>query len=302
MATLVVSVGLDCMVPETQDRLIAPKISQFISPEIPDLSDKQRHLVDAFVMNIDLSMVLENRFRQAVFNLARKAEDALDEYCQARDFALRHVAGDHRSTRDYFQAVRHFENCLTHLRQAVDCACVISKGNQFETDDGSVLQRAAALRNKVHHMRDVFEKSIAKDETSFMLFITRQDGSKHEQAENLAATSNIPMWLTNTGLESGNSTLSYQELAQELCEVVADAETCVLMEPPKAKPRSAGNWRKRSGIFDRKIFFSGSSTPAAPRSCANASAIAPPTSVGPIITLSNNAGIAAPTSPASGIS
>jgi hypothetical protein len=83
MAKIVLKFGLDTMVPSAKDKLIAPRISALSAPQVPDLSSERKNLLGAFVLNFDLSMTISNKHRQLLFNIIRKAEDALDEYCRA---------------------------------------------------------------------------------------------------------------------------------------------------------------------------------------------------------------------------
>ncbi len=233
MATLVITAGMDSIVPETKDKLIAPKISQFCNPAIPELAERTTSLVDAFVLNFDLSLVLPNKLRQAVFSLARKSDDALNEYIEARNDAYAFVRSDRRSVTLYFSALRHFEQCLTLLRQAIDCANVLSGTKQFQTGDRSVLERIATLRNKAHHFAETIKKSGVKDTLSFELFMKRSDAAMLGELHSLSATSNVPFWLTNEGIECSDAHLLYSELSQEVSSTVCDVEICVLMKPSK---------------------------------------------------------------------
>jgi hypothetical protein len=82
MAKLVIRFGLDTMVPGTKDKLIAPRISTLVAPNIPHISGERKQFVAAFVLNFSLSLAMTNGHRQLLFNIVRKAEDAADEYCR----------------------------------------------------------------------------------------------------------------------------------------------------------------------------------------------------------------------------
>ena len=45
MARLTIGYGLDTMVPGAKDKLIAPKISTLVAPQIPDISGERKQFV-----------------------------------------------------------------------------------------------------------------------------------------------------------------------------------------------------------------------------------------------------------------
>jgi len=118
------------MVPETKDRLIAPKISELSAPNPPDISGSRKYAINGFIKNPRLSMVLSNRRRQACFNFIRNAEAAFDEYCDARIALLNYLQTKDRTLVPYFSSLRHFEHCLGHLHHAALSIDVL--GNKIE--------------------------------------------------------------------------------------------------------------------------------------------------------------------------
>jgi hypothetical protein len=71
-------------------------------------------LVATFILG-DLQWVISNRHRQLIFNIVRKAEDALEEYCLAAESLKNHVNPPMwRNLDHYFDALRRFEHCLAH--------------------------------------------------------------------------------------------------------------------------------------------------------------------------------------------
>ncbi len=239
MAILGLHCGLDTMVDDAKDKFIAPKISRLAAPTAPDISADRKHLLSAFIMNFDLSLVLSNKHRQLIFNVIRKADDAFDEYCRAADSLRDYVTAPKLTPFHYFSAMRHFEHCLAHLYQAVCCmnALTVTWGGQkqFDRGDGSILERVHMIHTEIKHMDEQFKGGNLRDETSFALFARKSDGTKSIAADDAAGIANVPMWLTDDGLECAKGTITYGELAQEIRELCREAEKLANIRPEKKK-------------------------------------------------------------------
>jgi hypothetical protein len=234
MVKLAIRSTLDSMPSDTKDKLIAPKISQLTAPTAPDISGERTYLMNSFICNFNLTFVLSNKNRQFLYNIARKAEDSFDEYCRAADSLKAYAATSVISLTNYFSAIRHFEHCLAHLYQAVRCmnALLASSGvKQFDPGDGSILERVCILHNEIKHMDNRFETGKLGDESSFRLFAKRPDGTKSLADSDVTAIANLPMWLTNEGLECAKGSITYAELAQEVRELCAEAEKLSTIQP-----------------------------------------------------------------------
>jgi hypothetical protein len=239
MVTLRIRYGLDAMPDDTKDKVIAPKISRLAAPAAPDISAERKPLLNAFILNFKLSLALSNKNRQFLFNVIRKAEDAFDEYCRAVDSLREYVASRGQKLSHYFSAMRHFEHCVAHVYQAVCCwnALVETWGGekQFDRGDGSILQRIHIIHTEIKHMDDRFEKGNRSEANSFALFATKNDGTGSIGDEDAADITNVPMWLTDDGLECAKATLTYVELAQEIRELCWEAENLADITPGKKK-------------------------------------------------------------------
>lgn len=222
MARLHIRIVLDAMPDNTKDALIAPKISQLVSPEIPEIA-ADKHLVGIFVLNPKLAIGISNKNRQLLFNLIRKADDATGEYMAAAEDLNAFLQGRKLALSPYFSSLRHWEHCVGHLYQAVRCMNSLNSGwggeKQFERGDGSILERVQIVHNAIKHMDDRFENGNLADRNSFSLFAS-PDGTGRG---NIPSTETIPMWLTNVGLECANAKVSYSEIAQEIQELRQEA-------------------------------------------------------------------------------
>lgn len=231
MAILRLRGSLDTMPDETKDKIIAPKISSLVAPTAPDISKERRSVLNAFIWNFHLSLALSNKKRQLVFNIIRKAQDAFDEYCSAVGSLGDHVQAQGRSVSHYFSAMRHFEHCLAHLYQAVRCLNVLSKSGhgerQFDRGDNSILERIHKIHSAIKHMDSRFENGNLSDKSSFELFATKKDGTVFSVGD----ITNVPMWLTNDGLECSAASVTYVEIAKEIRELYRDAEGLATIVP-----------------------------------------------------------------------
>jgi hypothetical protein len=93
---------------------------------------------------------------------------------------------------------------------------------EFKPEDGSALQRVNDLNNHVKHMAGRYGKLPHAKKITFNLFATRNDGSKSipHEAKHVA---NVPIWLTNDGLEGQQAYLTYSELAEEVMGTLNNA-------------------------------------------------------------------------------
>jgi len=228
LTKLVIRFGLDTMVPEMKDKLIAPKLSTLTTPRIPDISGERKQFLATFVLNFDLSLTISNKHRQLLFSIIRKAEDALEEYCRGAESLQQYVASRRLDLRPYFCALRSFEHCLSHLYQAVCCMNGLSETwqgrKQFDRNDGSILERVYLLHSEVKHMNERFVTGGAAAESSFVTL------SRNRAEANSIDAPNVPMWLTDDGMECGKAKITYTELAQELCELCSEAEKLATLD------------------------------------------------------------------------
>lgn len=233
METIRFVFGLDSMVPETKNFLIAPKISELNAPILPDISAARGYPLSAFVLNIDVSLILPNLKRQCCFNFIRNAEAAFEEYGEARAALLSFVENRGRSVEPYFHALRNFEHCLAHLYHATLSLNQLSTEKQFSAGDKSVLDRAAILHSHVKHMGEKYQQGSIRDEVSFHLVAKRSDGSGSIKfrAEDAA---NVPMWLTNDRIECRQAALTYLELSAEIEAFYDEALKIANLHPPNS--------------------------------------------------------------------
>jgi hypothetical protein len=180
-----------------RDKFVAPGISEFTQASIPDMSgasDQQDYWVRNFMLNTILRVQIDERTRQTLFNFLRRAESALREYELARERTLAHLRNTEEVTA-YLAAISHWEVFLSHAYQAY---WLLVRGQKilFTKGDGSALERLNLLYNRSKHM----EKAI--------------------EAGQVPSESTMAIWLTNDGVQSIDSQLTFAEMADILKDLV----------------------------------------------------------------------------------
>lgn len=233
MATLKIKFGLDSFPAETKDRLIAPKISELTEPNIPDITASRIYPLNVFIMNFELSLAISNKNRQLIFNILRKGQDAFDEYCEGRENLFSYTRSDKKKVVSYFAAVRNFEHCLAHVYQTVRCMNSLANTwggpRQFDHGDGSILERVNILHNEIKHMDVRFEQGNCPDEISFKTLAEKPGEANTKRI----VAPNIPVWLTDDALECGRTRVTYEELSQEILEILEDAGNLAGIQPKR---------------------------------------------------------------------
>ena len=103
--------------------------------------------------------------------------------------------------------------------------------SNFAGIDGSVLERVYLVHSEIKHMDERFTQGRAAHETSFKLL------SRTSSDADTAITANVPMWLTDDGIECAKANVTYAELAgeagRELCQ---EAGRLATLEPNQKRP------------------------------------------------------------------
>jgi hypothetical protein len=176
-----------------KDKFIAPEMSQFSNASIRDMtgvSVEQEHWLSNFILNTIFRVSIDVDVRQTLFNFLRRAQSAFREYSLARDKSLEYL-DDTEAVSAYIAAIGHWEIFLSSAYQAY---LVLDRNQRslFQRSDGSVLQRLNHFYNRSKHVETAIERG------------------------QLAPDSTMTVWLTNTGLRSVDSEISFDEMADVL--------------------------------------------------------------------------------------
>lgn len=179
-----------------KDLYVAPKMSQFTTADIVDMSNfdkEQQHWVANYILNSMFgSGGVTQPARQRVFHFLRRAEAAFAAHGEARELTIAYLRNKENLTA-YLGGVSHWESFFSHAYIAFEQLRHMSKSPLFERGDGSVLQRLNMLYNISKHA----------NETQFP-----QDGT-------------LPIWLENDGLHCTEAHLTFEELSSDVLPELA---------------------------------------------------------------------------------
>jgi len=186
------------------DRFIAPGVSAFNTADIPDMSTydpESKHWVANHFLNSVLRGKFEPPMNAYVYNFVRRAEAAFSEHEQARQATLRFLASQKQSPSHYAAAVLHWEFFLGQAWQGYALLAKLLElltGEEFRIfskGDGSVEDRLNRQYNCMKHV----EKRIVNGQ--------------------ILEGATVPVWLTNEGIQSTDTLLTYSETGEVLRDI-----------------------------------------------------------------------------------
>jgi len=193
------------------DKFIAPNASSFTQAEIPDMSayDKESsHWVANFFLNSVLRAAWKPPYNAYMYNYLRRAEAAFREHHAARTETLAFIESGRQSTKRYTAALFHWEGFLGQSWHAYKTLQKCFEVELYKQGEGSVEERLNALYNQMKHVESRIEnKQILEGAT-------------------------VPVWLTNQGLVSVDSALTFSETGEVLKELAKWAN--ILQDPLSA--------------------------------------------------------------------
>ncbi len=187
------------------DHFVAHKLSQLTECGAAELPEKSSWL-NAFILNNLFMVNFPLKTRAYLFNFLRRAEGALSGYREARLALINYVNTPRSTIYPYFKALSLFEICVSQCYQGYELLATASGERFFEQGDGSAAERLQKLYVDSKHMDCMI------------------DGEKVP----LEAT--VPLWITNSGLESGRAALSFLELEEILLNMYTLAEKVSMLD------------------------------------------------------------------------
>jgi hypothetical protein len=200
------------------DKYIAPRVSAFNAAEVPDMStfDPQS---DHWVANHFLNSVLRGGFEfplsAYIHNYLRRAEGAFTEHAEARRHTLSFIDLKGQAPGVYARALSHWEFFLTHSWQSEALLGKLLETSTthsysiFVQGDGSIKERLNHLYNSMKHA----ESRIASGQ--------------------ILEGALVPVWLTNLGLQSTDTLLTFAETGEILEEIAYWAD--IFVDPIDAR-------------------------------------------------------------------
>ncbi len=193
------------------DKFIAPNASSFMQADIPDMSsydEQSTHWVANFFLNSVLRAAWKPPYNAYMYNYLRRAEAAFIEHSLARSETLEFIESGRQSSRRYTAALFHWESFLGQSWHAYKTLQKCFGVQIYSPGDGSVKERLNKLYNQMKHVESRIENAQITD----------------------GAT--VPVWLTNDGLASIDTTFTFTETGEVLVDVAKWAN--ILQDPLSA--------------------------------------------------------------------
>jgi hypothetical protein len=191
---------------EFYDKHFATGISKLTACNVVRLTSIRRPDVTQFALNAILKRAVPDREKAFLFNFVRRASNALLDYDQAAMEFAAFIDGEKSDFREYLAAVHHFEGVLAELTACHSLLFRIRGGKYFNKNDGSPLSRLSLMNNEIKHA----------------------DGSIENGDFQVSST--LPLWLTNQGLKSYQSELTWNELAAIIRDVAEAANNAARLD------------------------------------------------------------------------
>ena len=191
------------------DTNIAHKISTLTECNAPDLSSEKYNWLNRFLLNAAFIVRLPSKDKALLFNLVRRVEGAYTTYNLARTALVEYISSPQNTISPYFRALLHYEVCIAQTYQGAELLSKVNETNVFEKGDGSLLERIHKIYVDSKHMDEMI------------------DGGKTPNKATAA------IWLTNEGIESARSAITYEELASTLSNLNNVAKQAAKITPSK---------------------------------------------------------------------
>lgn len=173
------------------DLFVAQDLSKLDRCDAPDLSqhfDQVEHWISNFIFSSIFVANVRAEVKPHLFGILHRAQMSLIEYESGRTALLNFLEAPKERIPSYFRALYHFQAAVALTYQAYDFYFKITKDRMYEPNDGSPLQRLARVYNI----------------------------SKHLEEESLTPGQLQHVWLTNTGIRTTPTELSWREFADLL--------------------------------------------------------------------------------------
>jgi hypothetical protein len=194
------------------DTYFAPHLSELSACHAPPTPGWDKAWLAKFLLNSTSRLTVKERAKQLMVAYLRKVEAGLEEYELARAAMLAFVENGPQNISSYFRGLRHFENCLAMAYQAAMVfRALFNGGDLFKKDDGTAFDRLHKLYNDSKHV----EGAVGRGDFP------------HPQAT-------VLIWLTNDGLASQRSSLTFAELHLLLTELAEMADKIANLSFPGA--------------------------------------------------------------------
>ncbi len=144
-------------------------------------------------------------------NFVRRVEASFFAYEEARKFLIEHVETPNNTISPYFRSLLNFEVCVSQLYQSIEILCTLTGSKAFEKGGNCKYKRLHDIYIDSKHMDRMIE------------------GGK------LPTDAMCAVWITNDGLESSRSSISFDELTYLMRVMATNAEQAATLQPSEGK-------------------------------------------------------------------
>lgn len=190
------------------DNYIAHKLSELTECGAPDLSAEKGAWVNTFILNSALRVTIPGKEKALLFNFVRRAEGAFSSYLIARCALEKYVSTPSNMISPYFEALLYFEFCISQAYQGFDLFSKLSGEKVFKKGAGSSMEKLHGIYIDSKHMDSMI---------------------KGEKLPHKASTG---LWITNKGIESARSGITFGDLSDILKLMANIAREAGTLSPP----------------------------------------------------------------------
>lgn len=209
--------------PYALDNFFAPKLSSLTQCGAPLLLPDEKWL-GKFILRSIFEVRLGSKTRAFAFNFMRRAEAATGTYRAARASLVEYLAAPPTEFSPYFSALSLFEVCIAQCYQAYELFAKSINEPLFTKGGGSRLFDTGAALERMH---DVYVDSKHMDQMI--------------SGDKLPLEATTTVWITNDGLESARSYLSFADLHELLKDLHRVAELLNTFDPTAASWNSGSS-------------------------------------------------------------
>jgi hypothetical protein len=191
------------------DNYIAHKLSELTECGAEELTEDAKWL-NNFILKTIFHYNLQPKTKAYLFNFLRRTEGASAAYRDARRMLQEHIASPRTVVTPYFKSLTHFEICVAQCYQGYELLSSVIGEKLYEPGSATAEERLQIVYVDSKHM------------------------DKMIHGEKLPASATSGIWITNTGLESSRSAISFKELHDLLSQMHNFAEKLCTTSPATA--------------------------------------------------------------------
>lgn len=189
------------------DTYVAHKMSELSRCGAQDMEPEEKKWLNQFLLNSVFRVTIEAKQKAYVMNFVRRVEASFSTYHEARKSLIEYIETDDNTISPYFSSLLNFEVCVSQLYQSIEILCQLIGKKAFEKGGNCKYERLHNIYIDSKHM----EKMI--------------DGGK------LPTGAMCAVWITNDGLESSRSSISFNELTSLMRAMATNAEQAAILQP-----------------------------------------------------------------------